>query len=139
MALAIRRLLASLLIAALLAVGGLRGQTLSLGGDHAHGPDSAHADHGHHHDHHHEPSPAAPHSHDDHDTHLHLSIADWARMAARAAVDMPKLHVLVTLRFPAIPDVGAASCLSRPMRNSEPWRSPPRGELAALCAIRLLV
>jgi len=136
---AIRRFLASLLIAALLPVGGLRCQTLPLGGDHAHGPDSARADHGHHHVHHQERCPAAPHSHDDHDTHLHLATADWALMTDRAAVDVSKLHVLVTLQFPAIPDVGAASCLSRPMRISEPWRPPPTGELAALRAIRLLV
>lgn len=139
MAPVVRRLLASFLIAALLAVAGLRGQTLSLGGASTHGADATSVDCGNHHDHHHAPSPAAPHSHDDHDTHVHLSIGDWARSAARAAVDLATLHVPVTLPIQALPDLGVASSLFRSARMSEPWRPPPKGELVALRAIRMLV
>jgi|GEM_PF-3064692 len=134
-----RRILASILIAAMLAVAGLRGQTLSLGGSHAQEDGSAHAEHRHFHEHDHESAPAAPHAHGEHGDHVHVTLDDWARTAARAAVELPKLDVLGTMPALLLPDIGTVSGPGLVVRACEPWWTPPKAELAALRAIRLLV
>ena len=128
------------MVAALLAVTGLRGQTLSLGGSHVHADGLEHADHGSHHNHSQQAAPAEPHSHDEQGDHLHLTLDDWARTAPRAAVDLPKVAVFAIVPMPALPDIGGTLYgPGRALRPFEQWRPPPAGELTALRSIRLLV
>jgi len=135
------RVLVSILVAALLAVTGLRGQTLSLGGSHVHENGHKHADHCHHHNHPQQPAPPAEsHSHDEKSDHLHLTLNDLVRSASRTTVDLPKIAVFAIVPVPALSEIcEPLHSPSRFLRLCEPWPPPSAGELTALRSIRLLV